>query len=508
MVLKLAKCFRLYKGNKMKRSNVNWLYYCLIILLCVYILSPIFQIAVYNRPSADDYDYGLRTHMALVNGGGLVDLVKAAWDMVVSAYNSFSGLYTSAFILALHPGIWSEKMYSLSTWIVFAVIFFATFWSVFILNRQFLKKPLLFVVAASLVLITILLLWLPSACQGLYWYNGAMNYMPYVFMNMLNLCLLLEADSSISRCKGKILVCLSMVLSFLISGGNHVTSFANILMLLFAACYKATKKQFYILLPLMMACLGFLIMYLSPGTQWRQHYFVDSNGGQSVLGTIIATIKHWIYIVGDWISIVWLLSLAVITPTTMEVVIRNPKICPKHFPIIPILLSAAVVSGMFCVPYMAMGEFGEGRVTNVIWIMFMVLSWLNYVLIWGWLHRNGYINLQKILEKKHAAITGFLVVCVCLFALFRCHDDTMSVSMWAIHEMEMGIAQSHAQQMDDRIAQYKDDTLVEVAVAPMQNPSDLLLWGEVQEDPDVWPNTSVGNWYGGKKIYLLPSTEE
>lgn len=487
----------------MKKQNMDWLYYFAIILLCIYILCPVFRVAEFNRPSADDYDYGIGAYVALQNGGGILELIRAAWGMVVTVYNSFSGLYTSAFILALHPGIWGEKWYSLSTWIVFAVISFLTFWSMAILNKHFIKRSILFVITATIVLLTMLILWLPSACQGLYWYNGAMNYMPYVFANFLNLCLFVEIDSSLSEWKGKLLLCLSMLLSFLISGGNHVTSFANILVLLLVAGYKLSQKRFYVCLPLFMACLGFVIMYMSPGTQWRQSYFVDSTGGQSVIGTIIATLKHWIYMAGDWISIKWLLSLAVITPMTIEIVVKNPKLCPKRFPLIPILMAAAVISGMFCVPYMAMGEFGEGRVTNVIWISFMVFSWMIYVLIWGWLHANEYVNLCRIMQRKHASLTGILVVCICMFALFRCHDDTMSTSMWAVHELEMGIAESHAQQMDDRIRQYRDDSLTEVAVYPIENPSQLLLWGELQEDPSVWPNTSLAKWYDGKKIYMV-----
>lgn len=490
-----------------KRNLQNACKYVIVILLCVYCISPIFRIAVYNRPCADDYSYGRYTHGALLNGEGFLGMVKGAWKMVVHAYTKFSGLYTSSFINSFHPGIFGENWYFLSTWIIFFVILFFTFWSVYILNKHFVKRSLLFVVTASLVVVTMLVLWLPSAEQGLYWYNGSMNYMPFAFLNILNQCLLLEADDCMDRKKGKVLLCVSTGMSFLISGGNHVTAFANILFLLCAAGYRAAKKRFHVLFPLVAACAGFMVMYFAPGTQWRQGYFANDVGSRGIVETVIATLKHWLVAAYDWVSVSWLISLAIITPMAMEIAWKNKDKFSRRFPIIPFLLSGMVVSGMFCVPYLPMGYFGEGRVTNVIWITFMTLSWLLYVLVWGWLAVNEYVDLKRIFDRKHSSLVGFLTVCICLFALFFCYDGSLSVSRQANKELSNGTAAMYAQKLDERIARYRDESLTEVAVYPLPNPSKILPGKELDEDPNVWPNNVMGEWYGGKQIYLINETE-
>lgn len=472
------------------------------ILLCLYVLKPLFQIAVYNRPGMDDYGYGLRAYMALNNGGGVLSLLKAACDTVKWAYTSFSGLYTSAFMLALHPGIWGEKAYALSTWIIFGTIYFLTFWSVFILNRNLLKRSVLFVATASLVLVTTIVLRLPSPSQGLYWYNGAMNYMPFAFMIVLNLCLLLEVDSAPDSRKAKSLLGVSMVLSFLISGGNHVTSFANILLLLFVAAYKGTRKQFYVLLPLLTACVGFAIMYFSPGTQSRAAFFAGEGVSRSAVGTIIATLRRWQYIPGEWMSISWMLSMLVVTPTAMEVAYKNRERFSRIFPVGPLVMTFTVISGMLCVPHLATGFFGEGRVMNVIWIAFVLLSWFDCFMIWGWLAANDLVNFRAIFEKKYCAAAALLAVCVGVFGVFRFHDGVMSSSMLANQELAHGKAAYYGQQMDERIEKFKAPGLIEVSVTPIQDPSSLLFVAEIEENPLLWPNDVMGTWYGGKQISL------
>lgn len=485
-----------------KRKYSEWLTYILICAMCIYVLMPILKVASYNRPVRDDYTYGLLTREVLINGGSVFDLLKAAIQNVVNCYTALSGLYTSAFVLSLHPGVWGEKCYTLSTYIVMAVVYFYTFCSVSIINRYYIKRSVAFTAVLSLVLDTVLFLWLPGPREGLYWYNGAMNYMPYVFMNFTNIMLLVEVKHCRHLCRGKIAFAVSMVLSFLISGGNQVTAFANILMLLYVAIYMASKKELLFSLPLASACVGFLVMLLSPGTGNRQELFEQ----QTVLATVIATVRYVIKNVSDWMSLKWFISLALVTPVAMDIAMKNRERFSRHFPVVQILLSGMVICGMLCVPYYPMGWFGSGRIINVIWITFMVLSWYIYVLIWGYLVKNQYINMEQICKNSRLAVSGALVL-ICVFVLYYIHDGTMSNSMLARHELASGIVSGYAQEMDDRIAMYKDETMVEIGVAPIENQSILLCGKELSEDPDEWPNSSMGEWYN-KKIYLIPKHEE
>ena len=64
-------------------------------------------------------------------------------------------------------------------------------------------------------------------------------------------------------------------------------------------------------------------------------------------------------------------------------------------------LTPSIICGILSVPYIAMDNFGLGRLTNAIWVMFMLFSWLLYVLILGFIISKDYINLDKINDIKN-----------------------------------------------------------------------------------------------------------
>ena len=65
------------------------------------LLVPIFVLAVFARPSADDYIYAARTHAVMQQYGfDLPRLLKAAWDTNVYYFENWQGLYVSGFLLA------------------------------------------------------------------------------------------------------------------------------------------------------------------------------------------------------------------------------------------------------------------------------------------------------------------------------------------------------------------------------------------------------------------------
>ena len=65
------------------------------------LLVPVFVLAVFARPSADDYIYAARTHAVMQQYGfDLPCLLKAAWDTNVYYFENWQGLYVSGFLLA------------------------------------------------------------------------------------------------------------------------------------------------------------------------------------------------------------------------------------------------------------------------------------------------------------------------------------------------------------------------------------------------------------------------
>ena len=73
------------------------------------LLVPVFVLAVFARPSADDYIYAARTHAVMQQYGfDLPRLLKAAWDTNVYYFENWQGLYVSGFLLAWQPAIFGN----------------------------------------------------------------------------------------------------------------------------------------------------------------------------------------------------------------------------------------------------------------------------------------------------------------------------------------------------------------------------------------------------------------
>lgn len=467
--------------------------------VCVLLLLPLFLVGIYDRPSADDYDYAIRTHEAVLRNEGFWGVIKAAFETDLVFYNTWQGLYSSAFILALQPAIWGEKFYALTPVLVICCAYLFTFMAVHLINKLCLKKTILFSIASSLVLLTFILLFLPSPVEGLYWYNGAMNYMPWAFSNVFNICLLVRIKDGFTGPKNIIYLVVSVVLSFLTSGGNHVTAFANILALSIFSVYFLFKKRFYPLFPLAAAVIGFVIMYKAPGTAIRAAQLDQ----QTIMHTVIEVVKYLRDTVENWINIQWLISIIALTPVSILIAHQIKNKIPKLFPLASLILSVGIICGMLCVPFYAMGSFGGLRVTNVIWIAFMFLSWFNYTLFVILFSQSGAINVERILYNKHFSFVSTCVVCVSLFFAFASSGSYgYSNSYKAILELKNGTAQAYCREMDERFVKFNDVRLTEVQVHPLEVKSELLFFGELSEDPEVWPGTSISKYYG-KPIYLV-----
>lgn len=472
-----------------------------IILFCTCILLPLLVVGIYNRPSADDYDYALITYKAFQNSKGIESVfavLVAAFQTTIHFYNTWQGLYTSAFLLSLHPGIFNEQLYGLSTTIIIGLLILYFCLSFLLVNRHskvFQSK--IHVLAFSLLITVCICLWLPSAVEGLYWFNGAMNYLPWAASNMLIMALIYDAYHLQGKKKLNRVV-LAAILSFITSGANHVTAFANILFLLISNAYLLFNKKKYGLVPLAFAVFGFMIMYLAPGTAIRAGYF-DS---PSALTTIWDSLYHGREMIEKWMNVEWVCYLICITPICALFAERYRKYFAKCLPIFPLVISIGIICALFCVPYYAMYNFGAPRVTNVIWVTFMELSAFNYTWIIGWLFEKKIVDFKaiEIITERWTYTVVILLSLIFMVITPFTHTKNSTLSI-AISELKSGIAQRYSAEMDERIRLYRDDEWKEIGVMPIVHQSRLLYFSDLSSQKGEWPNTSISEYYG-KEIYL------
>ncbi len=478
-------------------------YYFLIIAVCIFLLMPLIMVGSYDRPSADDFGYSLLTHEAVQNGGNLLDIIDSAIKTDIEYYNTWQGLYSSAFILSLQPAIFGEQYYSLTCLIILLLEFVCLYFSLKILNEVFIKERKIFVLTFSLLILTILNLSLPSPNQGLFWYNGAMNYIPWAFTNLLGCCLLVKLFYMDKNDKKfYLLLAFCAAISFFTSGGNHVTAFANILfMLMFTVFLILKKRRYYSLLPLVLAIIGFIIMYIAPGTAIRQEALIQEGlVPSSIIQLFISTFRHLKSVLVNWMNFKWMLSLIIMTPLSLKISENIKDKIDINNLLAFLIFSLIVIAGMFAVPYYAMSDFGAARVTNVIWITFMLLSWINYTFIISFLQKKEFITFNfKNGDFKKMVIIVVIISLLLMFYLPQ--NDKFSNSYNCMRELKNGTAEKFAVEQDNRFDILKHSNSTEIKLENITNGS-ILYFEDLKSEPNIWPNTNVEKYYHKELVYI------
>ena len=481
-----------------------------LILFAVLSLIPVYTIALYARPCVDDYGHSLMTHELVQSGEwNVFSLIKTAWMSDMHIYEVWEGCFVTNFVQAFMPGIFDEKYYFIGVWILLILILACILYFVLTVTRILGLKKWNWILAILSYLIVVQ--GIPHPEEGIYWLNGAWKYTPNATLILLNMAIVAKCIYFFEKSKGKTitLTILSTVISFIISGGNQVTAFANILLLILifiAIMIKAKSKTTLVCagMPLVSAVVGFIIVMIAPGTAVRQN-IVNKTG---LVKTIIKGIWGCYKYFSSWINIQWICMMILLVPLTIylvkEIGITREKL-PFH-PIIILLASLMVICGMNCVPAMAMGALGAGRVENVVWMMFIFLSIGNgiYFLIY---------YLGDLFLKREFVFRGWAPIVTFAFLIFAMSFNQKSTGFEALYELGNGTAKNYAdacQVRYDAMDEYlgnNSSNLTEPLQFEMLPESKLLRYDDITPYTDNWKNQEWLSFYGISAITIEPVNE-
>ena len=302
-------------------------------LLIGLLLVPVFALAVFARPSADDYIYAARTHAVIQQYGfDLPRLLKAAWDTNVYYYQNWQGLYVSGFTLAFQPAIFGNRVYGVTLLCVLLPLFFCLYGLArcVVLRLSAAQKRLPW--ALALLLTFAFVEGMPAPVEGLYWFNGAMNYLPYFSLAVLNagLAFALCFAAQLTLQRRVLYAAAGCLCSLVIGGGHQIAGLLNLLLLLLAAVLCARRRNFWQLPAFAAAILGLLLNVLAPGTRVRTAGFSGAGFAEAVIKSVILAAMEWI----RWLDVPLLCLLALLA-----------------FPLLHLARSAALPDRVFRHPF-------------------------------------------------------------------------------------------------------------------------------------------------------------
>lgn len=452
-------------------------------------LIPIFAASVYAFPQADDWSYSWRTHLAWVDTHSLVEVVKGAFAAVAEAYMDWQGTFSSIFLMSLQPGIWGERFYAVVPFLMTGLLTFATVF--------FLSYVLKGADRSCRIIFSMAVLWLTIQeirCKpaAFYWYNGAVHYVvPYCFLLILAALILKNLQK---EKPGRISFFFSLLLAFMIGGGNLVTALLTFVSLsgalLFLLIIRRRKRLWCVAIPLAVNTVAFGINVLAPGNWLRQ----DVSGEPSnPVVSILRSFYYGFFYIGEWTDETVLLMILLLIP----VMVRIAGQLRFRFPLpgVVALSSFCLLSSMFTPSDYAVHTVNIGRVKNIIFAMYILLLMLNLLYFTGWYVKNVQrqevtLNGGRFSGKEGVCFYGLLAVFVFHILLTAVAEPQRFTSVLAVKELSDGTAEEFGTAAWNNIQILKKD---EKEAVIKEVPKDSLL---------LTSRDDIDQWHFGAKMYF------
>lgn len=484
-------------------------------LLTGVLLLPVLVLAVFARPSADDFIYAARTHAVVQQYGlDLPRLLRAAWDTNIYYYENWQGLYVSGFTLAFQPAIFGNRYYGATLVCVLLPLFFCLYGLArcVVLRLDPAQRRLPW--ALALLLTFAFIEGMPAPVEGLYWFNGAMNYLPYFSLAALNAGLafaLCFADKLPTRRKF-FYAAAGCVCSLVIGGGHQVAGLLNVLVLLLAAALCAVRRRNFWQVPALAAAMaGLLLNVLAPGTQVRTAGFAGAGFAEAVVKSFILAAMEWI----RWLDVPLLCLLALLVLPLLHLT-RSAVLSDRVFrhPWLGAAVTFVLMWAMIFLPSYTMGGIGAGRLLNVVWMTFVLGLAATEFLLLGWLERVRGVSLhgaEQFCRRQArrlsllAAAMLLCMACIGSHTVKEGQDSYFATSLEAAYELANGSARRYADALDAREALLNDAAQPDVSIRPLNDDERpwLLFYTDVAPGPDMWGLTP----YFGKQSVTISDFE-
>lgn len=468
-------------------------------------LIPILALGIYDYPCADDFSYAAATRQVWLSTRSVWQVLKEAFLTVTSRYRTWQGTFTSIFFMALQPAVWSEKAYAITPFIMLGALIISTFY----LNRVLIVRGLNGTGSESTIL-SLLSLFAVIQCMvdktdAFYWFNGSVHYIiPFAFfLLMIGLLItyLLRTDSK----RYRVLIGAS-ICAFFVGGGNFVSglmaSVASVTLILITLLTKNFRKQKAVCIPVILYLLFFIINMAAPGNSVRG----EEVHGMSPVKSVFVSFRYTLsYCIDEWLDFTLILLLLCAVPFMWKLV-KNSSF-RFRYPVLVAVYSYCLLSSSFTPGLYAAGNVNAGRMQNIIFILFVLLLFINEAYVLGWICRRfeaspeeqsarGVLTSNQLLYTVSAA--AMLIFCIGITVI---PNENYYTTTAAFTELITGEASAYGREMQQRSELLRSED-ADIRLPRIQNQPELIYHSDITPYPDDWANQSMSRFYGKESIVL------
>lgn len=492
--------------------------YIPIIVVALFVISmvPLFVMSFYNHPAIDDYYYGIKTHHAYQNGN-FSDVLKAAVEQVKETYINWQGSYSAVFLFSLHPAIYGEQFYCLSTFILLPLLILSSLIFSYTLMRKIFSISGKAYIVISLVLIATSVHLAPSPVQSYYWWNGSVYYTLFyslmlLFFSLIHLMLSTE-KSAVRLCS----FVAATIMAFTIAGGNYTTALLTAMVLFCLIVYLARKKDkhlFYAALIFVVFIISFAVSILAPGNAVRAENYKKI----SAFSAILLSIRYAIYYIAEWTDFTVAAIILILTPF-LACAAKRSKFSFRY-PIPVLIFLFLFFAAQFTPPIYGMGHMGTGiepatsgnaRILNIIYYSYFYFTVISVYYISGSIIRKKgdftkpIFDFVKTISGK-TVISLIVSVAILLPTVaprgemcdYRGGGTAFTAAMYSLLSGEAG---KWDEENNARYALLTDTEVNCVEFTPFSVQPELLFYGDLTQDPDwMWSNKPMREYFEKEKV--------
>lgn len=481
-----------------------------LIMLCLMFLSliPMLLMARYDYMGADDYSYSIIMRHAWVETHSLLKVGRAFIQQFAKSYTTWQGSYTCIILSALQPGVLNEHFYGIGAVILILFLVFSSFYSCRILIEDLLgHREAADIAACSIVILCTQIP--PHALQAFYWWNGAVNYLPFFCLLMILTARYARmlADDTCSVREGIV----TALLAFIGAGGNYVVTLVIVeeIVLFFILDVLLCKKTRLITFLIMLVTLiGLALNLLSPGNFVRMDSYEETPLG--ALESIFLSIRYGLAFCSEQISILFILFMLIPLPFLMAADYGRIKERVRKIPSALFVLALFLLLASSFAPTM-MIEHSEGprRAQNArffIFVFYMLLLEIFFVaklMIAVCADAEGQTAFGRIknafrqngLKTFYISIASLLVVMTAYYTLPRDNRDMISCFS-GLRSLLVGEAKAYGREMEERYEVFHNDEK-DVTVPMIRNHPKLVYFPEFDMDSsgEDWKNRDMAEYY-------------
>lgn len=473
----------------------------LLTVIYAILLVPILMVSFYAHPVMDDFSYTVAVHHAIENGAGLFAILQTIVERVVDIYIHWQGTYSAVFLFSLQPGVFSPKLYFLTTFLMIGALTFST-WVLFkTVQCDWLKRKKTEAIILSIITLIMCIEFIPNKSEAFYWYNGCSYYTLFHCL-ALTICAFLIRLYFEKNDKKRGVIFGGLILGCVIlGGGNYSTALLmSELLIIITGIFimKRDKKWHYYLILTIIFLICFIISMAAPGNGVR----AETSAVQSPIRAIIVSLVEVYFCMGKWTKLPQVIYLIFALPF----VAAAAKNCRWEFknPLLVMGIAYGLFASLMTPAFYAMSIIGAGRQIDLYYYDYYLLLLFCefYVSGWFWKHFSQIDLLEIIRDKFDRYIPAVLFVMVFFFGAgcleYHLHNITSVDTALALVN---GQAQKYDQEYLGIISEIEAGE-GDVILSDIKTVPDFFKPFGFSEDITLYTNADVAAYYGVDSIIL------